>query len=206
MRQLHKKPCPEDLKTFVDREHPQDWPDIHRSSGFPRLYEDCLIQLMEEQDGLSGYTEKPLSQGSSLHVDHFRKRSLFRSLDNIFGWNNLIADEHNRHYGADHKDKVITSVDEYKLLIDPVAQDPHHFFTYMENGLIVPRAELDSDDRKIAEFTIHAFNLDHETLRRKREDAIRLVRLYRQAGLEEHDIKESLKDYGFVSAIEFALE
>ena len=204
MRRIVKRQPPQDLGRYVERANPQKWEEVHQNQIFPHLYEDCIGQLREEQANLSGYTEKPLPQQGT-HVDHFRKQSLFNSREFVFGWDNLIADEHSREYGADHKDNVITSKEAYQKLIDPVAQDPHHFFTYMENGMIMPKEGLGEEERKMAEFTIDTFNLQHPTLLNRRENIIRMVKSYRQGGLSNEDILQCVGDYGFPSAVNYAL-
>ena len=100
----------------------------------------------------------------------------------------------------------MNSKDDYAKLIDPVAQDPHHFFTYMENGRIIPKQELSDEEREMAEFTIATFNLQHPSLLNKREEIIRMVRSYKQGGMDEEDILACVEFYGFPSAIEYALK
>lgn len=207
MRHIFKEQAPHNLSRFIERENPRLWSEIHTSTFYPHLYDECLAQLCKEQSNLSGYTEKPLpSQTKSLHIDHFRKRSLFPIRDYVFGWDNLLADEHNINYGADYKDNMISSVVAYQKLVNSVVHDPHHFFTYMENGHIVPRRQLGSVEREIAEYTISVFNLQHPSLVNKREEIIRIVRSYLQGGLTSDDLKACLGDYGFPSVVEYALQ
>ena len=185
------------------RERPQKFEEIHHSELFPELYDECIEQLKTEQENLSGYTEKPLKSG--VHVDHFRKQALFNTPDMVFGWGNMIADEHNPNYGADFKDKRVTR-EEYDKLINPVLEDPHHYLTYMDEGIIKPVDGLTVQEREKAEKTIEIFNLKHPLLKELRERAIKMVKEYKNQGLTEEDILGALRDYGFTSAVEYALK
>lgn len=203
MRKIKKQAPPEDLDKFVRCENPQKFEEIHQSEHFSGLYAECIEQLKTEQENLSGYTEKPLKNG--VHVDHFRKQALFNTQDLVFGWNNLIADEHNPGYGADFKDKRVTR-EEYEKLINPVLEDPHHFLTYMDEGVIKPVDGLTQQEREKAEKTIEIFNLRHPLLKELRERAIKMVKDYKNQGLTEDEILIALRDYGFKSAVEYALK
>lgn len=202
MRKIQKQVPPEDLARFVRRERPQKFEEIHHSELFPELYDECIEQLKTEQENLSGYTEKPLKSG--VHVDHFRKQALFNTPDMVFGWGNMIADEHNPNYGA-VKDKRVTR-EEYDKLINPVLEDPHHYLTYMDEGIIKPVDGLTVQEREKAEKTIEIFNLKHPLLKELRERAIKMVKEYKNQGLTEEDILGALRDYGFTSAVEYALK
>lgn len=203
MRKIQKQVPPEDLARFVRRERPQKFEEIHHSELFPELYDECIEQLKTEQENLSGYTEKPLKSG--VHVDHFRKQALFNTPDMVFGWGNMIADEHNPNYGAGFKDKRVTR-EEYDKLINPVLEDPHHYLTYMDEGIIKPVDGLTVQEREKAEKTIEIFNLKHPLLKELRERAIKMVKEYKNQGLTEEDILGALRDYGFTSAVEYALK
>lgn len=202
MRRINKQAPPADLEKFVRQENPQKFEEIHDSRHFPCLYEECIEQLRTEQENLSGYTEKPLKSG--VHVDHFRKQALFNTQAMVFGWENMIADEHNPGYGADYKDKRVTRA-EYERLINPVLEDPHHYLTYLDEGIIKPVDGLTAIEREKAEKTIEIFNLKHPLLRELRGRAIRMVKEYRSQGLEAEVIIGALRDYGFKSAVEYAL-
>lgn len=203
MRKIVKGSPPADLRKFLTKEDPHHWEDIHDTKAYPELYAQCISQLKSEQGFLGGYTERPLpSEG--IHVDHFRKQSLFPSQKYVFGWNNLIVDEHNISFGADHKDNAIRNVKDYERLIDPVAQDPHHFFTYIERGLIKPKEGLSAGEKEMAVFTISVFNLQHPLLCDDRREIIELVKVYRNGGLSEEEIQEQMCNLGYPSVVEYA--
>lgn len=92
----------EALAGFVRRKGLKIWEDYsggdtESRSHYVKLRDHISIN---EQDCLSAYTEKPLE--GNIHIDHFRKRSMYPTL--TFCYENLLVDEHNVNYGADHKD------------------------------------------------------------------------------------------------------
>ena len=204
MRKIKKQTPPADLARYVRSENPQKFEEIHHTSHFPDLYDECIVQLEIEQENLSGYTEKPLK--NHIHVDHYRKQEWFNTQSMVFGWDNMIADEHNKDFGADYKDNHLGAPNEYANMINPVIEDPHHFLTYMDEGIIKPVDGLSAADKAKAEFTINIFNLKHKLLTGLRGDAIRLVKMYKSQGLDDKDILDALSDYGFTSAVEYALK
>ncbi len=206
MRKINKLSCPQEFSEYIRKENPKIWDDFSRSKQHGSVYGVCMGQLLHEQNGLSGYTEKPISDSTKgLHIDHFRRRGIFRTPQNCFDWNNLIADEHNPNYGADYKDKNISQKDEYNKLIDPVTEDPHKYFTYQTNGNIVAKADLEKKDKEKAEFTITKFNLQHPALVEMRGTLIKYVNEYKDTGLSDNDIFECLQNHGFTSVVEYVL-
>lgn len=204
MRQLIKN-TPVYFTDFVTKSKPLVWDDF-RTKG-ASIYDDCYASLKKEQNHLSGYTEKPLpSDNRGVHIDHFRKRSLFPKPKDVFDWNNLILDEHNVNCGADYKDAIIKTVPDNLKLIDPISENPHLFFTYMLNGHIKPQNGLSAQNKDRAEFTINAFNLNHPSLCEQRKNIIRLIREYKSQDLSDEDIMLCMEGTGFTSTIEYALE
>ena len=122
------------------------------------------------------------------------------------GWENFIADEHQGDFGSDYKDTFLKLPEEYAKLINPVLEDPHHFLTFMDEGIIKPVDDLSDAEREKAEFTIQAFNLRHKLLTQMQGEAIHWVKIYKAQGLEDDEILDAFKDYGFTSAIEYALK
>lgn len=160
--------------------------------------------LENEQCGLSGYTEKPLDADSrSLHIDHFRKRQLFNT--DIFNWNNFIVDEKDTPYGANAKDgkNGVKSREEYSMIINPVEEDPNHYFKYMIDGQIAPSDGLDDKERFKAQHTIDIFNLNHSLLRELRKAKINQVRYLKNGKIPKEIIAKTLHDTGFPSVIEY---
>ena len=151
--------------------------------------------------GLGGYTELPLKyDGSDVHIDHFKKRADYPK--DTFKWDNLIVDKHvhDKSYGADCKDDHVTC-QSYDKIINPVTEDPHHYFRYMNNGEIVPKDRLSDNDKQKALCTIGLFNLNHRYLLQRRSGLINQINSCHD--LDYKVIKNSLSDQGFLSVIEY---
>jgi len=188
---------------FAKKNETAEWEGFSKpTSETHELYLKCRKELLDQQGGLSAYTERSL-RNKKLHIDHFRKRDLFPTLK--FEWNNLIVDERDKlDYGAGYKDKVVTDAADYERLIDPVAEDPYDFLTYQMNGAIVPKCGLKESDRAKAEFTIRAFNLNAPSLQKQRSDM--LADVTRCLSLSDADIRWAFASQGFVTLVDFALE
>lgn len=197
MRHIDRGEPPMEFQQFVERKSPREWNVFAKKAH--ELYRSCRDILSEEQGNFSGYTEMPLK--GNVHIDHFKKRSLFE--EKMFDWRNFVVDEKNKSYGADAKDKRVCGKGENEKLINPVEEDPHAFFTYQANGNMVPLMSLSTEDEERARFTIEAFNLNHELLRRKRLDMMRVVESYVAGGLSMTDAMNALKDCGFPSVLEY---
>ncbi len=188
---------------FTKKNKTAEWDTFSNPKGETHgLYLRCREELLDQQCGLSAYTEKCL-RNKNLHIDHFRKRDLFPKLK--FEWNNLIVDERDKlDYGAGYKDKVVKDAADYERLIDPVAEDPCDFLTYLMNGKIIPKRKLKESDRAKAEFTIRAFNLNAPSLQKQRSDMLAVVT--KCLSLNDADIRTAFASQGFVTLIDFVLE
>lgn len=192
-----------DFTNYVRKDHPLDWADF--SVGHKDLYLKCRNALLKEQNGMSAYTEKPLDENSGqLHIDHFRKKGMneFRCL--MFVWSNYIVDERNEKYGAVYKDKMVHTAEDYEMLIDPVAEtDPSRFFTYMENGRMMPASDLCDSDKEKALYTINAFGLNDPSLQSMRSEILTTIDNYCCGELNSTEITEALDGFGFVTLIDY---
>ena len=200
MRRINKQQPLFAFTDFVHSHKPRTWEDID-----PTVSKEsrCHI-LLNEQDSLSGYTEKLLNlDKGNLHIDHFYKRSLFNA--NVFDWNNLVVDEHSPYYGADYKDNnrehCVKSRQDYNMIINPVNEDPHDFFEYLLNGRIVPKAELNELDTQKALRTIEVFNLNHPSLIESRCDVIRQI-IYMK-GMTAEEVTVCFQGFSFPSVVEY---
>lgn len=200
MRRIDKGQAPQIFSSFVKSNSPREWSELPAE-----IRSECRRHILEEeQHGLSAYTERPLGFGQeNLHIDHYRKRDLFRKL--TFSWGNLLVDEHNPNYGADYKDGrngVHTSAD-YDKLVDPVTDDAASFFEYLFDGTIVAR---DDADKERADYTIDVLNLNHSALKRERWNVINHIRLMKSGGMSAAQIRECLDEnpfQGYLSVVEF---
>lgn len=204
MVHVEKQAAPQALVKFVKKFKPSQWSELSSLDSDHAVYDACITSLRAEQHEVSAYTELPLNSGS-LHIDHYRRRHLFPQL--TFDWNNLLADQHNPNFGADRKDSLLKTRDEYDLLISPVADDPSFFFTYQLNGDIIARPDLSPADRERAEFTIHCFGLQHNSLRERRKAIIQMLleTTHSFDATTLDTIVLSFSSMGFPSVVNYAL-
>lgn len=192
------------LQAFVDfvrSRHPKDWNNDFVEADH-ELYKECRDELLRTQDGVSAYTEVPLADSAGVHIDHFRKRSLFPHLS--FDWVNFMVDERdNPQYGADFKDNKVKT-DDYEKIVNPADPNPERFFSYMGNGEMVPADGLSHADEAKAKFTIQIFNLNHPSLKSRRLAAMNMVRDYGR--LPKATIKSCMKGSGFPTAVDYAMD
>lgn len=200
MRHIEKgEPLP-DFVRFVEREKPRRWEDIHDS---PELYRACRDRILEEQGMLGAYTERPLSNSRSLHIDHFRKKGMPWQQDVTFDWRNLVVENRCPGYGACYKDDKTSQMSDYDLLVNPVEEYPERMMTYLANGEITACGDVAANDRRRSVFTIARFKLNHSKLVRLRLGVIDVVAAYAQ--LSDDEIRRALSSSGFPSVVEWAL-
>lgn len=205
MKHINKLDSPAEFKDFVKNEHPTNWDDIHKSIKYPNLYQNCRYEiLITEQEALGGYTERPILNSNSLHIDHFRKKGMPWPVDVTFDWNNLIVEEHTHKYGACYKDKKTSNISDYNKLINPVVDFPEQLMTYLPNGEIIPKSDINETDKDRVDFTIKRFNLNYDLLRIEREIIIKEI-LNSYKDLSDDDIREALRDSGYPTVVEWVL-
>ena len=226
MRKINKSEPPE----FADQTAEfTNWDEFRNP-----LKEECTqIILKDEQENLSGYTEMPLDyekckRKGLLHIDHFIKQELDPS--KRFDWNNLIVDIQRKgngkikvpgydddfNFGASFKDNKIKTqniktedrikkLQTNSRLINPVTEDPHHFFMYLDNGEIAVNNRLQSkEEKQRAKETIEVFNLNHKILKEKNRQT--LLDLIRDAQMTSEEVLNCVKEFGFFSVVEFELD
>ncbi len=199
MRKVNKgAPLPSFTK-FAKTKHGNDWEKLPSS-----VRRDCRLHIMrDEQDYICAYTELILTDNNS-HIDHFKKRNLFRKL--TFDWNNLIVAYSSENFGAKYKDNgddKVTSATDYDKLINPVTEDPEHFFRYMIGGQIAAQLNLTDAEKQRANFTINTFCLNHPYLIDRRKELINTVINSLDGKLNEQTIKSCLKGLGFPSVVNY---
>ena len=201
MKNIVKSDEPESLKRLKSCK-PTNWESIHTGEN-KETYDDCLLQCMEDQGGLCGYTEVKLN--GKYHIDHFIKRSLDARM--TFEWENMIAAVHDDRFGADYKDRHI-SVDDYdpnarryREVLSPVWDELTHRFVFSTDGRIKPADETDVKARR----TIELFNLNEHSLCNRRKQVMNAVRAMRQANLPSECIAQSLAGEDFPTAIAYEL-
>lgn len=189
--------------TTLRRSNPQSWQTIHDAAN-QHVYDDCLKQIMLDQENLCGYTEMRLDQGM-VHIDHFVKRDIDPRL--TFCWENMIAAIKDSRYGADWKDRHITHNDydranhRYNTILNPIVDDFHNRFKFATDGTIEP---YNSQDIKAAR-TINVFNLNEDSLRSRRRDAMEAARAMIAGGMTKQEVYDYLSADGFVSAVDYEI-
>lgn len=205
MMHIIRRDPPQAFQDFQNKEHPTVWDEITSRRS---LYTECRDALVKEQHGLSAYTELKLDlKNHQAHIDHFRKRALYNQpRKHIFDWYNFVVDNHNSDYGADHKDKMVHSVEGNERLVDPIHESPEHYFEYDMAGQILPSEGLTPSEKEKAEYTIKAFNLNHRSLVEIRSDVSRVVRSYIEFGLDKDEIANALQDEKCPTFVSYVLD
>jgi uncharacterized protein (TIGR02646 family) len=176
-----------------------DWSCFHDK--YKDRYEEArLTILIDEQKCLCGYTEIYIDNEKNGHIDHFVKRSINQNL--TFDWNNLIVATKDDDFGANFKDNKYNSngiqESEYNEIFNPVNDDVK--FKYTEWGEII------TEEEKVRK-TVEVFNLNHESLKRRRKNLITtIIALKQENSLSSEEIKNKLDTLGFSSVIEYLLE
>ena len=205
MKHIDKQQPIADFEDFVQNEHPSTWDDIHHSQRHPHLYRDCLDTiLVNEQNGLGGYTERPLMDAIDLHIDHFRKKGMNWPQSVTFDWNNLVVESRNPHFGACYKDAHTSDTVDYGRLLNPMVDYPERMLTYIPNGKLVPCDGLNDICKNKVDFTIERFNLNHQLLRAERETLIKII-INDYAMLSDEEVRSALDDNGYPTVVEYAL-
>lgn len=204
MKHIDRNSSPKEFVDLISGDRkPVNW-DAFRAD-YHDLYRQIRDLLWEDQKGVSGYTELPICKDSGIHIDHFRKKGMFKEEE--FHWENFVVDEKdNTQFGAGHKDKIVKTKEMYDELLSPVLDYPEKYLTYMDDGSIIPRRTIDATMQKKAQTTIDVFNLDHEYLAKKRNSLIAMYRSYRAGGMSKEDIFKWMDCSGFYSLIDYVFE
>ena len=160
------------------------------------IYEETRLKILtDEQNQLCGYTEIYINELEECHIDHYKKREFFSEL--TFDWDNLIVATKDDDFGANFKDNKYSrngiQRSEYADIYNPVIDDI--LFEYDEFGAIIKK------DEKIKK-TVEVFNLNCESLKRRRADIISTIRSLKNDRNNIYDIKSSLSEAGFLSVQE----
>ena len=176
------------------REHHLDWNEFHKQCR--DVYAVCIEQANKEQDGECAYTGMPLNSNTEIHIDHFKKKSIYGEL--TFVWTNLFAAVKDCHYGADYKDDRINGTNAatiYSSLLNPAIETPDSYFWYSNNGNIEPLTGLTDVERQRAETTIRIFNLNSPILVNRRRELFSMLQYYKDLTMSE--TLSALKKVGF---------
>jgi len=203
MRRINKGKPFQDFENFKREKCPNSWDDFESE---PEIRSNTRKYILEnEQQLLCGYTELPITfEPTSSHIDHFRRKSAEFFPELTFEWNNLIVSCCSDDFGGRYKDLTYLkgkSKKAYNNILNPVIENPHDYFEYTEWGQIIPKSGLNTAMILKATETIEAFKLTHESLRTRRYAMIENTKTYK-SDFSLNEIKEYLKEDGFISVIE----
>lgn len=205
MKHIEKRHPLAAFEDFVQNESPTNWEDMRCSRRYPNLLRDCRDEiLIVEQGGIGGYTERPLMNSGSLHIDHYRKKGMNWPTDVTFDWNNLIVEERTSSYGACYKDKYTKDMRDYDKLFNPVEDYPENLITYQADGRMIAKNNISQEDCEKINFTIERFNLNHRSLVAEREAIIRMV-FEGYGALSDDDVRSALEGNGYPTVVEWTL-
>ena len=175
-----------------------NWDCFHKK--YKDVFQEARLQiLIDEQNGLCGYTEIYIQNEEESLIDHYKKKNSAFYPSLVFEWSNLIVATKDSEFGANFKDnkchgnnRGIQKI-EYREIYNPVIDKIK--FTYDAFGAIV------EEEGKIKK-TVEVFNLNCESLKRRRANIISTIQALKKENHNIEDIKISLKDAGFISVQE----
>lgn len=144
--------------------------------------------LLEEQNFKCPYCESLIYDESEGNIEHIRPKDKFKEL--YLDYNNFLTSCRSTYSCDNFKG---SKWDEN--FISPVLEDPRDYFTYdLYSGEIIPK----SDDKMIkekAEKTIEILNLNHNNLKNKRRNFIKMLSKLKREDFEFIEEQESLLKY-----------
>lgn len=144
--------------------------------------------LLEEQNFKCPYCESLIYDESEGNIEHIRPKDKFKEL--YLDYNNFLTSCRSSYSCDNFKG---SKWDEN--FINPVLEDPRDYFTYdLYSGEIIPK----SDDKMIkekAEKTIEILNLNHNNLKNKRRNFIKMLSKLKREDFEFIEEQESLLKY-----------
>lgn len=205
MIHIEKTPYPE-FVDFIERNKPQNWDALDATV---RINTRKYI-LVEEQGNQCAYTELPVEyEKNSSHIEHLKRKDSAFFPELTFEWTNLFVSCNASDFGGKHKDDTYLrrkGKADNALILNPATENPADFFELKSWGELTIKENLNDTDRRKAETTIDAFNLNHNSLIQRRTEMIQRVKDYKSGGLDDEMIIEYLANCGFKSVIIYELE
>jgi len=196
MRKINKQTPLANFNGSIYNDDCSDWGCFHEKYK-DKFQEARLHILLEEQNGLCGYTEIYINNEEECHIDHYKKKNSAFYPSLVFDWSNLIVATKDSDFGANFKDNKYNGSgiekSEYADIYNPVVDDIP--FEYDEFGAII------EEEGKIKK-TVEVFNLNCKSLKRRRANIISTIRSLKNDGNNTDDIKSSLSEVGFLSVQE----
>jgi uncharacterized protein (TIGR02646 family) len=175
-----------------------NWDCFHDK--YEKIFQEARLQiLLDEQNGLCGYTEIYINNEEESHIDHYKKKNSAFYPRLVFDWDNFIVATKDSEFGASFKDNKCHGNNrgiqktEYIEIYNPVTDNIK--FTYDEFGAIV------EEEGKIKK-TVEIFNLNCESLKIRRASIITTIQALKNDNNDIEDIKASLENAGFLSVVE----
>ena len=136
------------------------------------------------------------------HIEHFKRKSRFFYPELTFIWGNLFYSCSKRKTCGRHKDCHVKSKEQYCLLIDPCRDNPEDFLVFDDRGRVSARSDLSISDKRRAEFTIDAFQLNDPDLIKTRKDYLKYYEWLEKYPNEYiNSYLSEIKDEPFITAI-----
>jgi uncharacterized protein (TIGR02646 family) len=202
MRKINKGQRPVILDQFCRKNPTANWGTLYAEPDKPTYNEIRRTILVEEQDKRCAYTELPFSNEEDAHIDHYKVRSQYPN--SIFDWNNLLCSVKDSDFAANHKDsnfKIGSKLATYNEIFNPVLDHVENHFYYNKLGEI--ESKTDEYKPKVTK-TVEVFNLNHTSLKSKREAILREIEEIKGL-IPNEDIEQVYQNRGFLSVVRQAL-
>jgi uncharacterized protein (TIGR02646 family) len=202
MRKINKGQRPIILDQFCRKNPTANWGTLHAEPNKPTYNEIRLTILVEEQDNRCAYTELPIAEENDVHIDHYKIKGIFPKL--TFDWDNLLCSANDSDFAANHKDskfKIGSKLATYNEIFNPAIDHVENHFYYNQLGEI--ESKSDECKPKVTK-TVEVFNLNHTSLKSKREAILREIEGIK-GQISNEDIEQVYQNRGFLSVVRQAL-
>ena len=212
MEQMHRltRPYPEPEALSQAREKGVSrWDDLS-----PEDRAQVREALLQMQNNRCAYCESTISDvlenNQRGNIEHLLRKASAFFPELMFEWNNLFYSCPNEDTCGHNKDKTVKNKGQNMLLIHPCNDNPEDFFVFESNGRIAVKSNLNEFQRKRAEFTIEAFNLnDSELVEARKNTQLQYVGWLENSQIPEDHLQELVtcclqelpSDVPFITAI-----
>jgi uncharacterized protein (TIGR02646 family) len=196
MRLLIRGVKPAVLDEFNSEEH--DWDANFKSQHKAQVWE----KLFDMQGYRCAYCEcsLDLSDPEEKHIEHFRQKGRVEYKRLTFEWTNLFGSCCHGNRCGRYKDKSGLSSED---IIKMDEEDPEIYFQFLSSGGIHIRDDLSAEQKRKAEITLNAFNLNPRRgeVKYERERIIKTHRYIIDEMLKMVNEVKSEADMGFLIEI-----
>lgn len=195
-----------DFIDFVQQTNPQNWDALD----FTIKTNTRKYILEKEQAKQCAYTELPLKYDrNNSHIEHLKRKDAAYFPELTFKWTNLFVSSNASDFGGRYKDETYLKGKgraANALILNPAMENPADFFELKSWGELTIKENLVEANRNKAEITMDAFNLNHNSLKKRRKEIIQSIKDYKSGGLGKAMIIKCLADSGFKSVIDHQFE